>query len=160
MSVAKFDDSAVTRLPAMGQLKFYCIFCGIGIDAALADAGGVSRCPGCSRETPVPAAPSSTTPAWAKTYPPDVFTVEVRFPCPECGARLVMDGRNAGDPGLCPRCAREIRCPQLSFMAEFATPPPAPAEEAARGPVRLTSEEIEFLRAPGYAGERSVDRAA
>lgn len=112
----------------------------------------MEKCPSCSRETPVPAPPWRDATVWAKTYPPEIYSIEVRFPCPECGMRLAMDGRNAGDPGLCPTCGKEIRCPDLSFLAVSASAPAPPA--------RLSREEIAFLSEAVFEEERSVLGAA
>ena len=78
-------------------------------------------------------------------YAPGVLSVEVKFPCAQCGARLGMDARDAGATGLCPVCSGKIKCPQISL---FVLPPdvvPVRNEDAPRAPIRLTSEEIEFL---------------
>jgi|ERR1700677_722144 len=125
----------------MSEIHFYCVFCGAGIDA---DSGReVRECPKCRRFTPVPAAPGVRPPSWGKTYPSGIFSVDIKFPCPECGERLAVDARYAGDPGICPRCSAKFQCPQLPFSTAPAAKADAPKEAGPR--IHLSREEIDFL---------------
>ncbi len=131
----------------MNEVHFYCVFCGKGIDADSARDRRTFRCPGCSRTTPVPAAGDLKS-SWEEGYVFDLFAMDVKFPCPECGGRLAMDAKASGRAGTCPLCRKPIRCPRVSFEAlPPASPmpmPPAP-KEPARPVVRLSREEIDFL---------------
>ena len=131
----------------MSQLRFYCVFCGSGINADARSASNVCECPKCCRFTPVPVAPGGPSVPWATAYPPGILSVEIKFACPECGSRLGMEAHNAGDTVLCPVCYERIQCPNVSLR-------PVPAQEgvvaasredAGRTIIRLSREEIDFL---------------
>jgi hypothetical protein len=129
----------------MSQIHFYCVFCGSGIDADPAQARKSCICPKCSRVTPVPVLPRAQAPSCDETYPPGIFSVEIKFACPECGGRLGMDVRNTGEAGLCPICYRKILCPDVSVLtAPSPGAVPAP-KEVDRTIIHLSREEINFL---------------
>jgi hypothetical protein len=125
----------------MTEIHFYCVFCGSGINADPEHAGRLCPCPQCFRPTPAPAATSVAPERWAPTYPSDIYSVEIKFPCPKCGVRLGSDAKNAGEPVYCPACESTIRCPSPLFLIE-------PQPEAPRTVIHLSREEMEFLAAP------------
>lgn len=135
------------RKKSVDKIHFYCVFCGAGIDAESGQARRLCQCPKCSLPTPVPTPPHARPLPDGEMYAPGVLSVEIKFPCSRCGARLGVDARNAGEPGICPICSGKIKCPQLSL---FVLPPDAvpvrkEEKETPRAPIRLSSEEIEFL---------------
>ena len=128
------------RANAMGEIPFYCVFCGIRIDAD--PKHKVYECPNCLHFTPVPPVSGRQSSLWPETYPSDIISVEIKFPCPECDERLIVDARNAGKAGYCPLCSTEIQCPHLSFLI---VPEPGPKKDGAPTAIHLSPEEIDFL---------------
>jgi hypothetical protein len=143
----------------MNEIHFYCLFCGAGIDSK--PGLNVCECPKCTRFTPVPIAAGIFSPH-VETYPPDIISVEVKFPCPECGKRLEMDAWSAGKAGFCPLCSTEIQCPSLSFLiVSRPETAQAPKANAARIPlIHLSREEIEFLSLLESSGGRAARHAS
>ena len=132
----------------MDDIHFYCVFCGAGLDADAEHAGKLCECPGCLRLTPAPAATNVRPKEWAITYPLEVFSVDVKFPCSKCGARLGADAKSAGSPVYCPVCKSIIHCPSLLFLLEpQSQPAPAAKQDAPRTVIHLSRAEIEFLGA-------------
>ena len=127
----------------MPDLRCYCAVCGKGIDLAADFTGRLVECPGCRRTVPVPAlAPGGSAETMA-VYPREILSVEIRFLCGECGAKLMIDARWQGSALDCPKCRKHTRVPQWCTS-------PAPASGA-----RLSEAEIEFLSGSTEAAARA-----
>ena len=128
----------------MNEVHFYCVFCGKGIDADPTRNLRTLRCAGCSRATPVPSAAGLKS-SWEEGYVFDLFAMDVKFPCPECGGRLAMDASASGRAGTCPICRKPITCPRVSFEARPLNAPAMPKAKPAQPFAVLSSAEIDFL---------------
>jgi hypothetical protein len=84
--------------------------------------------------------------------------LDVRFKCPACNGKLVVDAQAAGTEVTCPRCNEEVLVPEpgTEFPAPLAVPratepaadqdtfpaPPAPPQGDGG---KLSKEEMDFL---------------
>jgi DNA-directed RNA polymerase subunit RPC12/RpoP len=139
----------------VNTVHFYCVLCGAPMYADSQLAGDVAECPRCNRMAPVPAPIDGKSIVWPRTWPPDIFIVEIKYPCPECEGRLGIDARWSGSLVVCPLCKKTIAVPHLgalitSSRAVKASPPAAKKESPS--PRNLTPEEIDFLNHPPPTG--------
>lgn len=128
----------------MSSTRFHCAICGTGLSVAAESTGRLTECPACHHAVPVPG-PLPGTPWTADglpLLPRDVLALEVKFLCPDCGAKLRIDARLEGHSVDCPKCAHSICIPRWS------TAPPAPRRDPIALAAELTEAEIEFLSGP------------
>lgn len=141
--------NALHKEDVADELRFFCVFCGNAIRQAAKDEN-MCFCPECRRMTPVPFPAKAGGPlaevARITLYPTAIFSVDIKFPCPKCKARLDVDARNAGVEGACPACGQKIVCPQLP--AFLLNQNPRPEADVETKVIRLTAEELDFLNSP------------
>ena len=106
------------------------------------------QCPRCFRFSPVPPASGNLTSEWPQIYPPEIISVEIKFPCPDCGSKLEIDARLAGARVCCPVCTNKIRAPHLAslIMPPLSTAMAATGSSLPKPVARLSPQEIDFLR--------------
>ena len=120
----------------MPDLAFHCVVCGRKLHTSAEPAGGVVECPHCWRVVPVPALVTPDfLPCAPVAFPPEILSVEMKFLCAQCDAKLEVDVRMENREVACPKCAAAIRVPRLR-----AEPPPI----GAATPL-LSLAETEFL---------------
>jgi len=133
-------------MKATDEVHFYCVLCGVPMKAGSELAENVCECPRCFRFVPVPPESAKESPQWPQIYPPDVIAIEIKFPCSECGSKLEIDARSAGDTVYCPICTSAIKSPHLAFLI---MPPlsvaPKSKIEFAKPAINLSPQEIDFL---------------
>ena len=132
----------------LSDLRFHCAICGIHLSVAGDHAGGLTECPQCRRNVPVPAFfPRLHDGAeWMPALPPRVLSLDVKFLCHACDSKLAVDARWEGGMVACPVCSAQTRVPEWSR----ATRPEA---------TQLSSAEIEFLSSPGDFSATPVSAA-
>lgn len=129
----------------LNTVHFYCVLCGTSMKASPEIAGDLAECPGCQRMVPMPPPPGEKSVSWAASYPSDIFSVEIKFPCPECGGRLGIDARRSGMAVYCPLCDRVVRVPHIASVADLAPSTTGEKTVVTHPLPRLTAEEIHFL---------------
>ena len=138
----------------MNTVHFYCVLCGSPMNAGADLAGNVCECPRCSRMVPVPAPIDSKSMTWPPTWPQDIISVEIKFPCPECKNRLEADARWAGAPVHCPECKEIIRVPNLASLINPSMKAAKISKANAARPLNnLSTEEVDFLNGPAGVAE-------
>jgi DNA-directed RNA polymerase subunit RPC12/RpoP len=151
------------------NIRFVCPACKCKLRIDVAAAGRRVACVRCRRTIRVPSLPSRDGPpaagaaphaspgSTATSAPPSrgtrMLSIEIRFVCQECRAKLRVDAVAAGTRVICTSCGKRVHVPVPPGWAQCADEalPPAPAVTAlfggARGPV-LTAEEVEFMTRP------------
>ncbi len=80
-----------------------------------------------------------------RSYPENVLSVDIRFPCAECGKKLQIDIHAAGNRVNCVHCKTRITVPEIpKCVSELVWDGPD-AGPAPKGGLFLTEEEIAFL---------------
>lgn len=128
----------------MSSSRFHCAICGTGLSVGAESLGRLTECPACHHVVPVPAVLEGRPGAVAALplLPRNVLSLEIKFLCPDCGAKLRIDARLEGQSVDCPKCTHQIRIPAWSA---------APSHPRAGGLSRtaeLSEAEIEFLSGP------------
>ena len=119
----------------MNEVHFYCLHCASPMEAPKDRTNDISECPRCLRVVPIPPESANEFTEWPRTYPADIISVEIKFPCPQCASKLEIDARNAGATVYCPVCTNEIKAPHLAFviMPPHTTAPAKKIEFAKTG---------------------------
>ena len=108
----------------MPDLAFHCVVCGRKLHTSAEPAGGVVECPHCLRVVPVPSLVSPDfLPCAPVAFPPEILSVEMKFLCVKCDAKLEVDVRMENRNVACPKCAAAIRVPRLRTEARLAASP-------------------------------------
>jgi DNA-directed RNA polymerase subunit RPC12/RpoP len=134
----------------MADIRFRCSGCNAKLKISDDAAGSEVPCPFCKKSLRVPPS-SELLEIRPFEYPPDVLSIDMKFLCPECRAKLSIEISEAGGRALCPACGKSIRAPALP-------PPLRPAMRAqggggaerpagSRGPAMLTPDEVAYLTA-------------
>jgi DNA-directed RNA polymerase subunit RPC12/RpoP len=133
----------------MPSTRFHCAHCGTALSADPESTGRLLECPACQHTVPVPARLPARPGALdgLPLLPGDILALEIKFLCPDCGAKLRIDARMEGLLVDCPKCTHRIRIPHWSTA-------PAPARTAvASRAAELSEAEIAFLSGPQPAKE-------
>ena len=108
----------------MPDLAFHCVVCGRKLHTSAEPAGGVVECPHCLRVVPVPALVTPDfLPCAPVAFPSEILSVEMKFLCVKCDAKLEVDVRMENRNVACPKCAAAIRVPRLRPEARLAASP-------------------------------------
>jgi hypothetical protein len=121
----------------MSVIEFFCAVCGQSLEVSGGLAGGVCKCPACTRVIPVPPVASLGAAAveWPKSPAGPIVGLEIKFLCPACRARLMTDARSGGQPVSCPKCGAGLAIPRLPdpvVIAAGAAPSPPPGASGAQ----------------------------
>ncbi len=76
-----------------------------------------------------------------EAFPPAIVSVEIRFLCSTCGAKLIVDARWQGRAVTCLKCGVGTHVPFWSLHRPRSDSP----SSAAVPRIQLSSAEIEFL---------------
>ena len=102
----------------MPDLAFHCVVCGSKLHTSAEPAGGVVECPHCLRVVPVPSLVSPDfLPCAPVAFPPGILSVEMKFLCTKCDAKLEVDVRMQDRDVACPQCEAAIRVPRLRVVS-------------------------------------------
>ena len=119
----------------MSQIRFPCTGCGVTLAVAFEMAGKLAACPKCKQrstipmfeviEEPVAAAPPPPPPPPARKpapLKPELDETEeepIRFPCSQCGAKIVIGANRAGLAIPCPKCNARTLAPELEEVGSY-----------------------------------------
>lgn len=123
----------------MPDIRFRCSECRSKLKIGDTSAGQTVTCPVCRAALKAPTVSDPDLVPTATTLPPGVLSVEMKFLCPECSAKLCVDIRDCGTRATCPACAKGIQVPDLPVMTK-----PPPSSSGTRAAL-LTEDEIAFL---------------
>jgi DNA-directed RNA polymerase subunit RPC12/RpoP len=123
----------------MSAIECHCALCGKKMLVLRELAGRMTKCPACARDVPIPGFSQADRPYGSlPDLPAGILSLELKFLCRNCGARLVIDARQEGQSVYCPACKEAVSVPFWSGRHSLV-------RAAQRAVSVLSQDEIQFL---------------